>query len=341
MTRLPTLSVVIPALNEEQSIGAVIQRCLDARERIREVGQVRVVEIIVVNDGSTDRTGDIARGWTDRESAVRLVTFPTNRGYGAAIQEGFARSSGDLLAFLDADGTCDPNYFGELCHALQTGQAVMALGSRVAIGTRMPWVTTHQECRVRRSPQRPERAHHQRHGQRHAVLKRDVLATLYPLPDGLHFTPAMSARALMDDQRVVEVPMPYADRVGASKLRVMRDGVRFLFAIRDAALLYQPAKVFLWTAVLFVVAGLAWGVYPAAFYWRNQRLEEWMIYRLLLCGLLLTAAFSLLSAGVLADQVLSLVYRRRKKPFLFHGSTDCCIGGACCGRPVWPSPSPS
>jgi hypothetical protein len=149
------------------------------------------------------------------------------------------------------------------------------------------------------------------------VLKRDVLATLYPLPDGLHFTPAMSARALMDDQRVVEVPMPYADRVGTSKLRVMRDGVRFLFAIRDAALLYQPAKVFLWTAILFVVAGLAWGVYPAGFYWRNQRLEEWMIYRLLLCGLLLTAAFSLLSAGVLADQVLSLVYRRRKKAFLF------------------------
>jgi glycosyltransferase involved in cell wall biosynthesis len=317
MTQLPTLSVVIPAFNEEQSIGSIIQRCLDARERIRQVGQVGVVEIIVVNDGSTDRTGDIARGWTDRESTVRLVTFPTNRGYGAAIQEGFARSSGDLLAFLDADGTCDPNYFGELCHALQTGQAVMALGSRVATGTRMPWVRRigNAAYAVLLSALSGRTIRDTASGMR--VLKRDVLATLYPLPDGLHFTPAMSARALMDDQRVVEVPMPYADRVGTSKLHVMRDGVRFLFAIRDAALLYQPAKVFLWTAVLFVVAGLAWGVYPAGFYWRNQRLEEWMIYRLLLCGLLLTAAFSLLSAGVLADQVLSLVYRRRKKAFLF------------------------
>ena len=60
------------------------------------------------------------------------------------------------------------------------------------------------------------------------VLRREALNTLYPLPDGLHFTPAMSARALMTDQRVVEIPMSYAERVGESKLRVLRDGVRFL-----------------------------------------------------------------------------------------------------------------
>jgi glycosyltransferase involved in cell wall biosynthesis len=171
MTQLPTLSVVIPAFNEEQSIGAIIQRCLDARERIRQVGEVGVVEIIVVNDGSTDRTGVIARGWTDRESAVRLVTFPTNRGYGAAIQEGFARSSGDLLAFLDADGTCDPNYFGELCHALQTGQAVMALGSRVATGTRMPWVRRIGNAAYAVLVSALSGPHHQGHGQRHARVE--------------------------------------------------------------------------------------------------------------------------------------------------------------------------
>ena len=106
---------MIPALNEEESIGGTIQRCLDAREHIRHVGRVRDIQIVVVSDGSTDRTAEIARSFADRDSAVRVIVFEQNRGYGAAIKEGFARSSGELVAFLDADGTCDPTVFADLC----------------------------------------------------------------------------------------------------------------------------------------------------------------------------------------------------------------------------------
>ena len=68
------------------------------------------------------------------------------------------------------------------------------------------------------------------------VIRRDALENLYPLPDGLHFTPAMSARALLEDKlRLVEVPMPYAERVGRSKLSVVKDGIRFLTVILRAA----------------------------------------------------------------------------------------------------------
>ena len=309
-TTLPGLSVVIPALNEQESIRATIQRCLDARERIRHVGRVRSVEIIVVNDGSTDRTGEIAQECVDREASVHLITLLANRGYGAAIQEGFARSTGELLAFLDADGTCDPSYLGELCDALQSAQAVMAVGSRMAAGSRMPWVRRvgNTAYALLLGALSGQSISDTASGMR--VVKREALETLYPLPDGLHFTPAMSARALLSDQRVVEVPMPYAERVGTSKLRLIRDGLRFLFAIRDAALLYRPAKVFGAVAVLFVAMGVLWGLYPVEFYWSNRRLEEWMIYRLLLCGLLFTSAFGLLSASALADRILALVYRR-------------------------------
>jgi len=134
------LTIVIPALNEEESIGSTIQRCLDARDRIRRVGHVDDVEIIVVSDGSTDRTAAIAQEFAARESAVRVIVFEKNRGYGAAIKEGFAQGSGDLVSFLDADGTCDPNYFGELCAALQSQHAMLALGSRMGKDSEMPGI---------------------------------------------------------------------------------------------------------------------------------------------------------------------------------------------------------
>ena len=123
----PLLTIVIPAFNEEDSIASTVQRCLEARERIRRVGDVRDIEVIVVSDGSTDRTADIAQEIARRDAAVRVIVFETNRGYGAAIKEGFRRSSGDLVSFLDADGTCDPNYFGELCSALQSERAAVVL----------------------------------------------------------------------------------------------------------------------------------------------------------------------------------------------------------------------
>ena len=314
----PVLSIVIPALNEEESIESTVQRCLQARERIQRVGVVRDIEVIVVSDGSTDRTAEIAQAIAARESSVRVIVFEKNRGYGAAIKEGFRQSSGSLVSFLDADGTCDPNYFGELCAALQADGADVVLGSRMGRGNQMP--------RLRRLGNRlyalllgslsGHAVTDTASGMR--VIRRDCLSELYPLPDGLHFTPAMSARAVMSDMSIVEVPMSYAERVGESKLHVLRDGVRFLNAIRDAAMLYRPTRIFGLAAAAALIVSLFWGSYPAEFYARNGRLEEWMIYRLLLCGFLVTCAFTLISGGVLADRVLALVYRRRQQQFFWQ-----------------------
>lgn len=311
-----TLTIVIPALNEEESIGSTIQRCLDARDGICRVGGVKDIEVIVVSDGSTDRTAPIAQEFAARDSRVGLIVFEKNRGYGAAIKAGFERGTGDLVSFLDADGTCDPNYFGELCRVLQSEHAAVALGSRMQSGNHMP--------RVRRigntlyalllGTLSGKAITDTASGMR--VIRRDALTALYPLPDGLHFTPAMSARAVLSDQRIVEIPMAYAERVGESKLRVMRDGIRFLYAIRDAALLYQPSRMFGIAATVCIAAGVFWSAFPIEFYLRNLRLEEWMIYRLLLCGLLFSSAFSFVCAGVLGDRVLALVHRRHQTTFL-------------------------
>jgi glycosyltransferase involved in cell wall biosynthesis len=122
------LLIAIPALNEEDSIQRIIERCLQARKEIIETSPVTEVDITVVSDGSTDRTVELASRFTDR---IKLIVFTKNRGYGAAIKEAWAQSNAELLGFLDADGTCDPRFFSQLSNALKEDGADMALGCRL------------------------------------------------------------------------------------------------------------------------------------------------------------------------------------------------------------------
>jgi len=101
---MSTLSVIIPALNEEDGIADIIERVLAVRPALAEVG-VDDLELIVVDDGSADRTAEIAATYDD----VRLIRHEVNKGYGAAIKTGFRHARGELLSFLDADGTYPPD----------------------------------------------------------------------------------------------------------------------------------------------------------------------------------------------------------------------------------------
>lgn len=314
------LSIIIPALNEEAAISSIIERTLAARREIVADSPVHDVEIIVVSDGSTDRTAEIASTYAARHAGLRVIVFPTNRGYGAAIKRGFKESSGDLVAFLDADGTCDPRFFAPLCRAIVDDDAAVALGSRLGSESRMP--------RVRRIGNRVYAAILSMLSNRVVtdtasgmrVIRRSVLAQLYPLPDRLNFTPALSARALMDDQlTIAERPMPYEERIGESKLHVLRDGIGFLNTIFEMALMWQPAKIFLSAAVgCFLIVALL-GAHPLETYLRVGRLAEDMIYRLLFCFWLGSVAATLLSAGVVCDQ-LGNVWRMRRRPRTFVGA---------------------
>lgn len=294
------LSIIIPAYNEEQAIAAIIERSLAARQTIIARSPVHDVEIIVVSDGSSDRTAEIARGYDQ----IRLIAYKKNRGYGAAIKQGFAESTGDLVSFLDADGTCDPAFFADLCTALVDQDAVIALGSRLGPQSRMP--------RTRRIGNRIYAAilsvlsnrvvHDTASGMR--VIRRDALDRLYPLPDGLHFTPAMSARALMDDRlKIVELPMAYEERVGESKLHVLKDGVRFLRTILEMTLVWRPGRVLAGGAVGCLLLMLLFAMYPVEMWVMEGRLVEDMIYRLLFCSLLGMVGVSLTAAWQISEQL--------------------------------------
>lgn len=298
------LLIAIPALNEEDSIQSIITRALHARTHIISSSPVTHVDITVVSDGSTDGTVELARKYTGQ---IRLIVFENNRGYGAAVKEAWAQSDAELLGFLDADGTCDPEFFSQLCNAVVSESADVALGCRMNANSRMPWLrrvgnrlfasilTVLSSSGVRDTAS----------GMR--VVRRDSLGKLLPLPDGLHFTPAMSARALMSKTvRIIEVDMPYHEREGESKLRPGKDGLRFLKAIVDAAFLYRPARPLAIVGLFWLAIAIALMITPTLYYLREHAVQEWMIYRFVVSHLAGTLAFLLFCASYLTQKMVRI-----------------------------------
>jgi glycosyltransferase involved in cell wall biosynthesis len=297
------LSVVIPALNEEQSIESIINRTLDAKQYIIENSPVTDLEVTVVSDGSTDRTVEIASRYTDR---IRLIIFEKNRGYGAAIKEGWNQSSGELLAFLDADGTCDPKFFANLATLMEKENADVVLGSRLNKNSEMPAIRRlgNTLFSVFLSVVSNEHIKDTASGMR--IVRRSSLVNLMPLPDGLHFTPAMSARSILSDYlKISEIDMPYKEREGESKLNVLKDGVRFLNVILSMIFMYQPQKILLPAAALFYLLGGALLIMPVSHYLAYHNVEEWMIYRVITGGIFGTIGTIFLSGAYLSYKIVS------------------------------------
>jgi hypothetical protein len=103
VSRLPgSLTLVLPAFNEEANVDVVVRESLAALPVFADS-----YEIIVVDDGSRDRTGEIVARWVATNQHVRLVSHARNRGYGAALASGFRASTGDFVMFMDADRQFD------------------------------------------------------------------------------------------------------------------------------------------------------------------------------------------------------------------------------------------
>lgn len=236
---MTTLSVVIPAYNEEDGIAAIVDRVLAIAPELPKYG-VDTLECIVVDDGSRDRTAEIVESYVPR---VRLIR-QRNKGYGGALKTGFQAATGELLGFLDADSTYPPEYFPQMCKVALDG-ADLVIGSRMSgASSEMPLVRRIGNFIFANllSLVAGVRISDSASGQR--IIRREVLPALYPLPDTLDFTPAMSTRALHENLRMVEVAIPYKERSGRSKLSVVRDGLRFFKSIVWTALTYNPVRIF-------------------------------------------------------------------------------------------------
>ena len=307
------LSVIIPAYNEENGIADIMQRVLAVESDLQKVG-IKELELIVVDDGSSDRTAEIVA----RFEGVKLIQHKSNKGYGAALKTGFGEGKGEFLGFLDADGTYPPEYFPMLCSFALEGADIVVGSRRSGDESEMP--------RVRKignsiwsnliSILGSQKVIDPASGMR--VFRREILENIYPLPDGLNLTPIMSIRAVHEGLVLVEVPIPYEERVGRSKLNVVRDGTLFLNSIIWTVLTYNPVRILgiigLILIVFSILVALGFVVARINGVTSIGLLGFSLLYIALVAGV---AGISIFSLGVTFNYLVSLFFRRPIRQGLF------------------------
>lgn len=307
---MATLSVIIPALNEEDGISQIVERVLSIRDALTLMGVE--LELIVVDDGSRDRTANVVSQYCELYSDVRLIRHPINRGYGAAIKTGFRQASGEYLAFLDADGTYPPERLPEMCRVAMEQKVDLVIGSRMSgAKSEMPLTRRIGNFGFAQLLSLISNVVVRDTASGMRVLRKDVLTYLYPLPDGLEFTPAMSTRAIHENLKIVEVPIAYAERVGRSKLSVVRDGFRFTNAIVWTSLAYNPVRILgLLSLAALGIAALI-GAYILFLRLNGvTTLSPEQLFALFGAAVLTVLGISLFSLGAMFNYLVALFHKR-------------------------------
>lgn len=281
-----SLSVVLPARNEATGLAAVLPR-------------LRVLypeaELIVVDDGSDDDTGDVAR-----QAGADVLRSPYPMGNGAAIKRGARHARGEVIVFMDADGQHDPAHLQQLLDRLDQGYD-MAVGARGRGG----------QASVHRGLANTvyNRLASWMTGQRVLDLTSGLRAVranrfrefLHLLPNGFSYPTTCTMAFFRSAYPVAYVPVPVGARVGArSHVRPLRDGVRFLLIIFRIATLYSPLKLFAPVSVGFLALGLGWYGWTLTAEGRFTNMS----------ALLLSAAVIIFLIGLVSEQITALTYRR-------------------------------
>jgi glycosyltransferase involved in cell wall biosynthesis len=226
------VSVVIPAYNEENGVGPQVKS-------IRQVLHSHRIlhEIIVVDDGSQDRTGEEAV-----RAGARVLRHLKNRGYGASLKTGILAAKYEAIAITDADGTYPADQIPTMLEKLAT--ADMVVGARTGEKVSIPWVRKPGKIVLGWLANQiaGQRIPDLNSGLR--VFWRDCAVQYFPvLSNKFSFTTTITLALLADDYMVIYHPINYYQRIGKSKI-VPRHFLDFMILVLRMAMLFQPLKVF-------------------------------------------------------------------------------------------------
>ncbi|MEP6633946.1 MAG: glycosyltransferase family 2 protein [Luteimonas sp.] len=251
------LSVLVPCYNEEHAVADTIHK-LD--EALRELGDV---EILAIEDGSTDRTLERLRALEASYSTLRVVPHDRNRGYGAALKTGMRHARSEMIAIIDADGTYPIADLPKL--ARMADDYDMVVGARTGEEVEYPlvrkipkyflhawinWIVNYKVPDINS-------------GMR--VFRKSMAQKFVRvLPNGFSFTITITISALRNNYRVHYEPINYFARTGKSKIHPIKDTLRFVQIIGRTGMYFAPLRILM--PVLFVlgiatVASLIYDVY--------------------------------------------------------------------------------
>jgi glycosyltransferase involved in cell wall biosynthesis len=277
------VSVVIPAFNEDAAIAGVVEGIL-AKGAFREV--------LVVDDASSDATAARAEG-----AGARVVRHPYNKGNGAAVKTGIREAKGDVVLLLDADGQHDPAEIHKVIEPI--GLHDMVIGARAASDQSLVRALGNATFRSLAGWLTGRPIPDLTSGFR-AAKREALLDILHLLPNGFSYPTTSCLAFLKAGRNVAFVPITARRRVGTSKIRVLRDGVRFLLIIFKVVTLYSPLRVFFPIALVSFLAGLAYAVW-------NVRLEGKIPMG---AALLIQLAVVVFLFGLISEQIASGQERR-------------------------------
>ena len=278
------VSIVLPAKNESAAIG----------QTLAQIQQLQLAhEIIVVNDGSTDQTKQVAES-----AGAKVVTHPYSKGNGAAIKTGARTATGDIIVFMDADGQHDPQDITRLIEKIEQGydlvvgarqkgsQASIGRGIANALYNNLATYMTEQKVEDLTSGFRAVRADKFRE-------------FLYLLPNGFSYPTTSTMAFFRAGYSVGYVPIHAAKRIGKSHIRPLKDGVRFFLIIFKIATLFSPLKMFLPIAVMLFMMATGWYGYTL---WDAGRFTN-------MSALLYTGSIMIFLMGLISEQVTALMYK--------------------------------
>lgn len=278
------LSVVMPAKNEAHSLAVLLPPI---------AATLPGAEIIVVDDGSTDDTADIAEA-----AGARVLRHPYSLGNGAAVKAGARAARGEVLIFLDADGQHDPARIPDFLERFEQGfDMVVGARTRDSQATRArllanllynriaSWITGHRILDLTSGFRVVD-----------ATLFRRFL---YLLPNGFSYPSTITMAFFRSGYTVDYVPIAAAQRRGKSHIQPFTDGVRFLLILFKIATLYSPLKIFFPVSAGFFLLGLGHYLYTFIELHRFTNMS----------ALLLTASVMIFMMGLVSEQITALYYR--------------------------------
>jgi len=279
------LSIIIPAKNEAAIIGDVVAT---ARKEHPDA------EIIVVNDGSTDATADVAA-----KAGATVLSHPDTLGNGAAIKAGARVATGEVLAFMDGDGQHDARALNRLLAKLDEGYKMVVgardSGSHASIGR---WFANgiYNEIATRLTRTRILDLTSGFRVVRAELFRRFI----YMLPNGFSYPTTITMAFLRSGYPVCFEPIKAGERNGKSHIRPLRDGLRFLIIIFKIATLYSPLKIFVPVSGLFFLTGISYYAYT---YFTIGRLTNMTV-------LVFSASVVIFLIGLISEQITALTYSK-------------------------------